>query len=279
MSTPSRSSVKEALRNAAEMLSAASDTARLDAELIMAQHLGVTRSQMLLNHMDGQCPEGFEADCARRRAHEPVAYILGEQEFFGLPFKVGPGVLIPRGDSEVLVETALEMTGTQGRVLDLGTGSGALLLAFLANRPQWSGLGVDQSPCALDHATRNTAALGLANNAAWQQRDWTVDGWANGAEKFDLILCNPPYVEDGASIEPDVRDYEPARALFAGNDGLNDYKILIPEIRSLMRDGGTAIFEIGAAQGDAVRAIAHEAGFSTEVRKDLANRPRAVVLR
>ncbi len=271
--------VSEALRDAARMFEQTSDSARLDAELIMAYQLGVSRSQMLLTRMDAACPEGFLDNCKRRMAQEPVAYILGEQEFFGLPFKVGPGVLIPRSDSEVLVETALDLVGEIGSVLDLGTGSGALLLAFLANRPGWSGVGVDQSSEALQYASQNAERLGQANCSKWLRFDWRKSDLAELAASFDLILCNPPYVETDAALARDVKDYEPASALFAGADGLDDYRILIPRIRELMRDGAVAIFEIGATQADAVGTLAKEHGFSPEIRKDLANRPRAVVLR
>ncbi len=274
-----RKSVSEALRDAARQFEKTSDTARLDAELIMAHRLGVSRSQMLLTRMDVACPKGFLDDCNRRMAHEPVAYILGEQEFFGLPFKVGPGVLIPRSDSEVLVETALELTGDAGRVLDLGTGSGALLLAFLANRPRWVGVGADQSMGALEYASQNAQVLGLSERTSWPQLDWREAGLAQVPGPFDLILCNPPYVEAGADLVRDVEDYEPASALFAGSDGLDDYRILIPAVGALMQEGGVAIFEIGATQADAVCALAQEQGFSPEIRNDLANRPRAVVLR
>ena len=120
----------------------------------MAHRLGVSRSSLLMKHLREPCPPKFAEDVIRRQAHEPVSYIVGFQEFYGLPFAVGPGVLIPRPDSEVLVETSLEIAGESGHVLDLGTGSGALLLAFLANRPGWIGTGIDQSETALEYAKR-----------------------------------------------------------------------------------------------------------------------------
>ena len=154
-----------AIRAAAERLGATSDTARLDAELLMAHVLETSRSQMLLTRMrDDAAPHAaaFARLVNRRAAHEPVAHLLGEQEFYGLPFAVSPATLIPRGDSETIVEAALEHAAADARVLDMGTGSGALLLAFLHERPSATGIGIDASAQALAVAQRNSAALGLA---------------------------------------------------------------------------------------------------------------------
>lgn len=270
-------SIAQALRAATERLSVTSGTARLDAELLMAHCLKVSRSDLLLRHMDDDEPEGFAALVDRRAAHEPVAYLLGEQEFFGRTFTVAPGVLIPRGDSEVLIEAALEKKPDAKSVLDLGTGSGALLLTFLAeSRAQ--GVGLDASPQALQIARQNVEQLGLQSRAQMQLGDWREPGWADGLGQFDLVLCNPPYVERDAELDRDVADYEPASALFAGVDGLDDYTILIPQIRSLLSQGGVAIFEIGATQDDDVGRLAEKAGFAVELRHDLANRPRALIL-
>jgi release factor glutamine methyltransferase len=271
--------VGEAIRAAADRLAATSDTARLDAELLMAHALGVSRSDMLLRAMRDPAPEGFAALVERRAAHEPVAYITGAAEFFGLTLKVTPATLIPRGDSETLIAAALELAVPAGRALDLGTGSGALLLAVLAQRAGMEGVGIDASPAALGVAEGNAAALGLGARSRWLVRDWHAQGWAEGLGAFDLILCNPPYVEAGAALDPQVRDHEPHSALFAGPDGLDDYRVLIPQLRKLMNPGGIAIFEIGGAQAEAVSALAEAAGFSAELRRDLAERPRALVLR
>ena len=270
--------VGEAIRAAADRLAAVSDTARLDAELLMAHALGLSRSDMLLWAMRDAAPESFAALVERRAAHEPVAYITGTAEFYGLTLAVTPATLIPRGDSETLVEAALERAGPEGRAIDLGTGSGALLLALLANREGWEGVGIDASPGALAAAQGNAAALGLAQRSAWHRRDWGVAGWADDLGTFDLILCNPPYVEDGADLDRQVRDHEPASALFAGPEGLDDYRILIPQLRALMNEAASAILEIGANQADAVSAIAAAAGFTVILRRDLAGRPRALTL-
>lgn len=271
--------VGEAIRAAAERLAASNDTARLDAELLMAHALGISRSDMLLQAMRDPAPEDFAALVERRAAQEPVAYITGTAEFYGLELKVTPATLIPRGDSETLIEAALGVAGTAGRALDLGTGSGALLIAVLAQRPEWKGVGIDASPAALAVAEGNAGALGLAARSQWLARDWHAAGWAEGLGTFDLILCNPPYVEADAALDPQVRDHEPHTALFAGPEGLDDYRVLIPQLVKLLASGGIAIFEIGAGQAEAVTALAEAAGFTADLRRDLAGRPRALVLR
>ena len=270
-------SVSATLRQAANALAGASDTARLDAELLMAHALGCTRSDLLLRRMGDPPPAGFAALLARRLAAEPVAYILGEQEFFGLPFRVGPDVLIPRGDSEVLVEAALAIGGA--RVLDCGTGSGCLLLAVLHGLRGATGVGIDRSAAALAIAGDNARSLGLADRARLELADWHQPGWA--AElggPFDLILANPPYVEADAPLAPSVRDHEPAGALFAGPEGLDDYRILIPQLPALLAPGGAALVEIGATQAQAVSAIAAGAGLASTLHHDLAGRPRVLAL-
>lgn len=272
--------VAECLREATAALSATSDTARLDAELLMAHALGVSRSELLLRHTGAPVPEGFAALVGRRLGHEPVAYILGEQEFRGLAFKVTPDVLIPRGDSEVLIEAALAACPQARRVLDCGTGSGALLLAALAELPEASGVGIDRSSAALAVARDNAASLGLAERADFGVADWTAPGWADGlGGPFDLILANPPYVEDAADLAPSVHAHEPPGALFAGPEGLDDYRVLIPQLPCLLAPGGVAVVEIGHAQTEAVAGIAATAGFAVTLHRDLGNRPRGLEMR
>jgi release factor glutamine methyltransferase len=269
--------IAQALREASAALAPTSDTARLDAEVLMAHALGVTRSELLLRYMDAQAPEGFGALLARRKAHEPVAYITGTQEFYGLEFAVTPAVLIPRGDSEVLVEAALCARPDARSVLDCGTGSGALLLAVLAKLGDAEGVGIDNSREALRIAAGNAKALGIIR-ARFQLADWTEPGWAEGLGSFDLILANPPYVETDAPLDRSVRDYEPASALFAGPAGIDAYRILLPQLPALLRAGGAVFMEIGASHAGPVRELAEASGFSVRLHVDLANRPRLVEL-
>ena len=269
----------EAIRAAAARLTETSDTARLDAEVLMAHALGVQRSDLLLRAMGEPVPQAYASMIERRLGHEPVAYITGKQEFYGLPFRVTPDVLIPRGDSEVLVETALNERPDARRVLDCGTGSGALLLAVLYGLPQARGLGIDRSATALAVAQENAAALGLKVRATMRQADWLQSGWAETlGGPFDLILANPPYVEDGAQLAPGVRNHEPAGALYAGPEGLDDYRVLLPQLPALLTTQGLVLVEIGAEQAEAVSAIAAAAGLSARLYRDLAGRPRALCL-
>jgi len=270
--------VAAALRAAAMRLATTSDTARLDAELLMAHALGVSRSDLLLRHMDQPQPPAFAALVERRAGHEPVAYIVGWQEFWGRPFIVTPATLIPRADSESVVQAALHACRAPARVLDCGTGSGALLLTVLAERPGAQGLGIDRSGAALAVARANADALGLAHRAELRQADWHQPGWADGLGLFDLILANPPYVEEHAALDPDVARFEPAGALFAGPQGLDDYRVLVPQLPALLATGGAAVVEIGHTQAAAVALIAAEAGLASRCLPDLAGRPRALVL-
>jgi release factor glutamine methyltransferase len=268
------------LRAATIALKDSSDTPRLDAELLMAHALGVSRSELLLHHMNAAVPGAFADLIARRQNHEPVAYILGFQEFRGLEFLVNSDVLIPRGDSEVLVEAALAVQPDARSVLDCGTGSGALLLAVLAELPEAYGIGIDRSLGALAVAAANAGRLGLAARARLFHADWEVPGWADAlGGSFDLILANPPYVETAATLALSVREHEPAGALFAGDEGLDAYRILIPQLPGLLAAGGLALVEIGASQTDAVSAIALASDFDVKLHHDLGGRARVLELK
>lgn len=277
---PAFAGVAESLRTATNLLTGISDTPRLDAELLMAHALGVERSALLLDPARYEVPNLYAPLVARRMAHEPIAYILGYRDFWTLRIEVGPGVLIPRPDSETLVEACIDFAqredgaGWPARVLDLGTGPGTLLLAALSEFPQATGLGVDGSEFALAYARDNAEALGMADRAAFQSGDWGagVDG------PFDLILCNPPYIADSEQLMPDVADHEPAEALFAGADGLDDYRRIIPDLPRLLAPGGLAVLEIGATQHISVRQLAEAAGFVVACRQDLGGRDRALLL-
>jgi len=271
------SELSAALREAAARLAAVSDTPRLDAELLMAHALGVERPALLLDPARYAVPVDFDALIERRMAHEPVAYIVGYRDFWTIRLKVGPGVLIPRPDSETLIEAALSRIGNRGaplRLLDLGTGPGTLLLALLSEFPEAVGLGVDASPAALALAGENARALGLADRAVFREGDWAVDV----AGDFDLVLCNPPYIADSEELMRDVADHEPTGALFAGADGLDDYRRIIPDLPRLLAPGGLAVLEIGHRQRISVSELAEAAGFAVACRQDLGGRDRALLL-
>ncbi|GGE04309.1 release factor glutamine methyltransferase [Polymorphobacter glacialis] len=261
--------VAEALRAAALRID------RFDAEVLLGYLLGVDRGALLLSGDRSIDPQAYDLLVARREVGEPVAYITGRREFWSLDLVVTPDVLIPRPDTETLIEAALAVCAAPATILDLGTGSGALLLAALSEWPAARGLGVDRSAAALAVAQGNAERLGFGGRA-----DFLVGDWGQGIDRqFDLVLSNPPYVEYDAELSLDVRDHEPGEALFAGPDGLEDYRRLIPQLPGLLAPGGTAIIEIGWKQAAAVLALVADAGLAGEVRRDLAGRDRCVVLR
>jgi release factor glutamine methyltransferase len=248
---------------------------RLDAEVLLAHLLGLSRMALLLALDRDIDAAAFAALVDRRAAGEPVAYIIGHREFWSLDLTVTPDVLIPRPDSETLIEAAQRHFARRAprAILDLGTGSGALLLAALDCWPGAFGVGVDRSEAASRVARGNAARLRLPAT-------FVVGDWATAlAARFDLVLANPPYVETGAELARDVRDHEPASALFAGADGLDDYRRLVPALPALLAPGGIAVLEIGATQDVAVSALAAAAGLGAQLHRDLAGRPRALVLR
>lgn len=270
--------VARALARATEQLSATSDTPRLDSELLMAAALGVGRDRLILDPPNVEVPPAFVPMVERRLRQEPIAYITGQRAFWTIDLEVGPGALIPRPDSETLIAAAVEhFAGTPGpaRILDLGTGPGTLLLAALDEWPLATGLGIDASPAALAYAQRNADRLGLAARAIFRVGDWA----AGLAERFDLILCNPPYVAADAETGPGVADYEPAEALFAGADGLDDYRRLAPEVGRLLAPGGLAAIEIGHDQRDSVIELFAQSGHAPTLARDLGDRPRALLIR
>jgi release factor glutamine methyltransferase len=266
--------IAAALSRAAARLSRASETPRLDAELLMATTLGIAREDLLLRRLRNPVPDCFEPLVERRAAGEPVAYIIGRRDFWTIELEVGPGVLVPRPDSETLIEAAVDRFGPAGpaTILDLGTGPGTLLLAALRQWPHARGLGVDRSETALDYARRNAARLELDARADFRLGDWSV----GLDERYDLILCNPPYVETGADLPRDVSLWEPHEALFAGPDGLNDYRRLAPELPRLLAPNGLACIEIGAGQSLSAGALLEAEGMRVSLRRDLAGRPRCL---
>lgn len=273
---PARVSPTAALAAAAARLAAVSETPRLDAELLMAHALGTTREGLLLGRSPDTVPAGFEALVARRLDHEPVAYIVGRREFWTIDIVVGPGTLVPRPDSETLIDAALaHFRGTAGpaSILDLGTGSGALLLAALAEWPRANGLGVDVSSAALTYAAANADRLGLTDRARILRGSWAGDG-----RTYDLVLCNPPYIAEGVALPRAVADHEPHEALFAGPDGLACHRAIAPLLAGQLGPGGVACIEIGADQGERAAALFQAEGLSVGLRRDLAGRDRCLVI-
>lgn len=267
-------SVAQALREAAARLEVISATPRLDAELLLAHVLGLGRDALLLRQRDLNVPPAFEALLDRRLAGEPIAYITGVRDFWTIRLHVTPDVLIPRPDTETLIEAALDHFGESApaSVLDLGTGSGALLLAALDQWLQAKGVGVDMSPAALAVARGNAERLGLADRANFRLGDWG-EGLSG---PFDLILINPPYIARDVALAGDVL-HEPESALFAGPDGLDDYRRIAPLLPRLLGAGGMAAIEIGYDQRESVTGLLCDQGLSVAVRHDLAGHDRCLV--
>jgi release factor glutamine methyltransferase len=268
--------VRDAIAAAAERLQE-SMTPRLDAELLMAHALHTEREAMLLGAMELEAPEDFDALVARREDGEPVAYITRRRAFWTIDLEVGPGVLIPRPDSESLMEAAVDHFAGRDAprlILDLGTGPGTLLLAALDQWREARGVGIDASEAALAYARRNADRLGLADRAELRRGDWT-EGLQ---DRFDLILCNPPYVEAGADLPRDVAEWEPHQALFAAADGLSEYRRLAPALGPLLAREGAACVEVGAGQAEVAAALFAAEGFSVARRRDLAGIERCLVL-
>ena len=269
--------VARALGDATRQLSETSDTPRLDAELLMAEALHIDRDRLILNPPDREPPKRFWTMVKRRGKGEPVAYITGRRAFWNIELHVGPGVLIPRPDSEVLIASAIEhFEGTAGpkRILDLGTGPGTLLLAALDLWPAATGVGIDSSRRALSYASANSRRLELEKRAKLK-----IGDWASGIdEQFDLVLCNPPYVAEGEALGAGVAEHEPEEALFAGPEGLDSIRRLAPEIPRLLAPGGLAAVEIGADQAKAARKLLKRNGLAARTVQDFGGRDRAILL-
>ena len=259
------------LEAAAALLARAGvENAKGEARLLLAHVLGVSRDAVLTPpQLTPDQQKAFDALVARRAGREPHAYITGKRDFWTLTLEVGPGVLIPRPETETLIEAALAKTKTAKRIADLGTGTGALLLAALSVYPDATGIGFESSPAAHAFASRNAARI-APGRAEIRLADWNM---ATGP--FDLVFCNPPYITsaDIESLEPEVRDHEPRAALDGGPDGLACYQSLSTLLPRILRPGGIAVLELGAGQEPCFAGLNH-----VRTVPDLAGIPRAMVL-
>lgn len=278
------------LRDAAAALSAAGlDNVRFEARLLLARASGLSVEQLVAR---GNTPApaatvaALRALTARRVLREPMAYILGEREFWGLPFKVSPAVLVPRPDSETVIEAALALMPDRARpwrILDLGLGSGCLLLTLLHEFPAALGMGLEVSEEALTVARENAVVLGVAGRAQLVPGDWRQAAWAERlAGPFDLLVSNPPYIEGTAiaGLMPDVSRFEPRLALDGGPDGLAAYRAIAAQAPQLVARGGRVLLEVGAGQASEIYKIFQSTGFTAEAPwKDLGGIDRVVSLK
>ncbi|MGH6901749.1 MAG: peptide chain release factor N(5)-glutamine methyltransferase, partial [Geminicoccaceae bacterium] len=271
-------------RIAARLAAAGIEDARAEAWLLLATATGRERAELMAGtaaRLDAAQAARLEELVRRRAAREPIAYILGEKEFWSLTFEIDPAVLIPRPESETVVAAVLDEIKGQGpasRLLDLGTGSGCLLLALLSELPNATGLGVDASAGAVALAGRNAARLDLAAHAGFAQ-----GRWGEGLEeRFDVIVSNPPYVAEPewSRLQPEIREFEPRAALVAGADGLAAYRALAPDCARLLAPDGLCALEIGHGQSNAVTEILGRHGLKVTGRhRDLAGIERCVIIR
>jgi release factor glutamine methyltransferase len=275
------SDVRNALTSGAARLAAAGiDSPRLDARLLLGFAMELAPENLLvMQTVTQEQLARFETLILRRESREPLAYIVGHKEFWSLDFEVGPGVLVPRPETETLIEQALLDFPDRDAplaVADLGTGSGCLLIAFLESNPNATGWGIDRSAEALSWAARNVARHGVGKRCVLSQRDWT----GNWDPTFDVVLSNPPYVSEaeygGSSAE--ILRYEPRDALVGGDDGLQAYRELAPLVARHLRAAGRAYLEIGSTQADAVKTVLERDGLRViRIVADLAGHPRCIV--
>jgi release factor glutamine methyltransferase len=270
--------IAETVKNAARTLSAHSESPRLDAELLLGKVLGLSRPALIARDnepVDLGCERDYAELIARRVAGAPVAYLTGRREFWSLPLIVSPAVLVPRPETETLIERALQLLSAEDAcaMLDLGTGSGAIALAIASERPQWKITAVDVSPQALEVAKKNSEALHLTD-IVWRQGSWFD---AVPAQRFNLILANPPYLGSADPALAKLRA-EPAIALTAGHSGLDALALIIAQAPQHLHPQGWLVLEHGATQAAAVAELLERAGF-TSIRNflDSSLRPRVTL--
>lgn len=275
------------MTSGAQLLGAATRTLRdagvddpvRDARVLLAHVLGVDRSRLtvvLPDKIADHEAAAYERAIAARAKRQPVAQIIGTRAFYGRDFIVTGDVLDPRPDTELLIDTAL--SASFDTLLDLGTGTGCILLTLLAERPEAQGQGVDLSADALSIARSNAQVLQVADRAEFTEGSWFE--MVDADKRFDLIVCNPPYISEDemATLAPEVRDWEPHLALTPGGDGLAAYRQIISEAPQHLVPGGRLIVEIGAGQGAAVRNLFQRAGFvAIQLLKDLSQHDRVVI--
>ncbi len=257
------------------------DSPSIDARLLLEVAAGVSRADILTDPyrvLSDEVVAAYEAMIERRLRREPVSRILGRKGFWKIMLNVTPDVLSPRPDTEAILDVVLPAfePGRAFEMIDIGTGSGAILLAVLAERPAARGVGTDISFEALAVAKENASSLELDNRAAFLRTEWAA---GFGDHSFDLVVSNPPYIPTAEieGLDPEVRDHDPHLALDGGEDGLEPYRLLAPEIMRILRPGGIFAVEIGWDQGDAVKALFEAAGFAdVKVVKDLGDRNRVV---
>ncbi|HWJ72175.1 MAG TPA: peptide chain release factor N(5)-glutamine methyltransferase [Kaistia sp.] len=258
------------------------DTPALDARLLIAAVVGMAPNELVLADYRAVSMDEIariDAMLERRAAGEPVARILGAREFWGLSFNLQPATLVPRPDSETVIEAALGFVDRTGgrerplRLVDIGTGSGALLVALLSELPNAVGLGIDLSEAAARAARDNAGRLGFGGRSLFVCGDF-----AACARSADVVVSNPPYIESAgiATLPAEVRDFDPRLALDGGADGLDAYRAIIPPLTALLDPAGAAFLEIGFDQGDAVQRLAVEAGFAAALHRDLSGHDRVV---
>lgn len=267
--------------DAARALAAAGiESPRAEARLLLAHVLGLRRDQVVnAPPLRAEQAGAYAALVARRASREPLAYITGHKEFWSLDFCVGPGVLVPRPDTETLIEEAIRLYPGRDapiRIADLGTGSGAILIAALKEFPNAAGIGFESSGQAFAYAVRNAQAL-MPGRAQIRHADWNAAA-ADGP--FDLVFSNPPYIPVAtiATLEADVRDHEPRAALDGGADGLAAYRALGGLLPGLLRSGGHGVLEIGMGQAGAMEPL-FPGLTALRIAPDLAGTPRALILR
>lgn len=275
-----KKTVGEWLAYGEQSLAAVTETPRLDAEILLCEALALTRVQLLSRLPESVDPSRFQALLDRRAAHEPIAYILGEWEFYSLPLYVTPPLLVPRPETEHLVDRVLQFIGNDSAsVLDLCTGTGCIAVAVAKHAINTHVTASDISPIAIDVAERNAARHDLLNRMSFDEGD-LFDAIASTENRFDVISANPPYVEDGDwdSLDPVIRLYEDPGALRAGADGLDVVRRIAAEAQCHLRDGGLLAVEIGAGQAHATRAIVQEHGYDNiEFQPDLAGIERILL--